>query len=441
MAKRAAITILLITRQGLVRADLSRQHRLLGLWQQPRPELRDLPALAEAALQLGPKPGRLVWVLSTDLWTQTLELPAQKTAGISNAELAGALNFEVEALSGLNAFEAVVGHAAVGVRENNQLFWVVQARTADIEQLGDTICKSGARLAGVAHPGGLCRRSLTHEDGRDGSWQRIELWPDAVLALEGGPNGAADVHLSSSDPEMGRWKADVADWQQKREPPQRRELLVAAGITVPAEVKGQRLVRLDDDDHLKSWLVAVAEQLALKEPKAPLIRPAPRPLSVGQRRGIAVALAIAVLVLCFAHYQVCDWRIKAASTESNQLQEPARRLPELQKQVANFEAKRDTMKQEIEQLNHSAARLTKQRERLARLLVCLAENSSEDLLVQRIDSDTGDPRIHGVCLKPELADQFARTLAEKLRPFGWEVQAPKKQAKNLVAGGVPGSLT
>ena len=130
-------------------------------------------------------------------------------------------------------------------------------------------------------------------------------------------------------------------------------------------------------------------------------------------------------------------RIKAASAESNQLQEPARRLPDVQKQVANLEAKRDTMKQEIEQLNHSAARLTKQRERLARLLVCLAENSSEDLLVQRIDSDTGDPRIHGVCLKPELADQFAKTLAEKLRPFGWEVQAPEKQAKNLVAGGAP----
>src|SRR5262249_55421328 len=116
MAKRAATTIVLITRQGLLRADFSRGPKiaLAGGWQQPRPDLPDLPALVDAALLQGPRPGKRVWVLSTDLWTQTLELATQKAAGIAPAELASALNFEAEALSGLNAFEALVGHVSLG---------------------------------------------------------------------------------------------------------------------------------------------------------------------------------------------------------------------------------------------------------------------------------------------------------------------------------------
>src|SRR5271154_6470118 len=112
MATRPATTILLITRNELVRADFSRGPKiaLLNLWQQPRPDLPDFASLAEAALIQGPKPGKRVWIFSTDLWTQTLELPANKATGVSASELANALNFEAEALSGHSAFESVVGY-------------------------------------------------------------------------------------------------------------------------------------------------------------------------------------------------------------------------------------------------------------------------------------------------------------------------------------------
>ena len=60
------------------RTDLSRGPRvsLQGVWKQPRPDLPDVASLVEAALHLGPRPARKVYVLTTDLWTQALEWPA-----------------------------------------------------------------------------------------------------------------------------------------------------------------------------------------------------------------------------------------------------------------------------------------------------------------------------------------------------------------------------
>src|SRR6266436_3172625 len=119
MSKSAAITILLITREGLVRGDLSGgpQVTLQGVWKQPRPDVPDLAALVEAALHLGPRPARKVLVLTSDLWTQTLELPLHKSADVNAGDLARALNFEAETLSGLSAFEAVVHQVPLGTHE------------------------------------------------------------------------------------------------------------------------------------------------------------------------------------------------------------------------------------------------------------------------------------------------------------------------------------
>src|SRR5262245_49733192 len=101
MATRAAATILFINRQILARADFGPGQKpvLTELWQQPRPDLDDFPSLVELALGLGPKPGRKVWVLSTDLWTQSLSVPFRTVAKLTEKELAQALSYELETLS------------------------------------------------------------------------------------------------------------------------------------------------------------------------------------------------------------------------------------------------------------------------------------------------------------------------------------------------------
>lgn len=447
MAQRVHTTILLITRQTLVRADLSRgpKRQLLGLWQQPRPDLRDLPALAEAALLLGPKPGRRVWVLSTDLWIQTLELPVQKTTGLSESELAGALNFEIEALSGLSSFEAAAGYVSLERVQGQQHFWMVQARASDIEQLDNMVAGGGSKLMGVGHPGGVCQQPLLLEGNGRRSWQRVELWPDAVVALASPALGAAlgprldspAVQVFTADPQMGRWKADIADWRRGQSEPEHSEMLVAFGIAGPADSQKEQIVNLEDNEQFALWLFAAAEQLERKQPIVPLLRPGPHTWSQAQLRRLAAGLAVASLALCVLIFWVWSWRIRTTQAETAILQEPARRLPELQKQLSESEKQRTELKQETDRLKRGLARLANQRERPARLLALLAEHAPEELLIQKIDSNDGEPHIRGVCLRPELADQLASALAERLRPYGWEVQAHRKQAKEHRSDGAP----
>src|SRR5947209_17102755 len=107
MARRPAKTILLLTRQSIVRADFTSAHEPAGVWAQPRPDDQEWPMLVEIALALGSRPGGMVFVLCSDLWTQTLTLNSS-AARLSPQDLASALNFEVEALSGNSAFESMV---------------------------------------------------------------------------------------------------------------------------------------------------------------------------------------------------------------------------------------------------------------------------------------------------------------------------------------------
>src|SRR5262249_13915667 len=151
-------TLLLVTHQNLVRADFSGTSKpeLLDSWDTARPDLDDLPSFVEAALALGGKPGRKVWVLTTDLWTQTLSMQARATAKLTGEDLSKALSFEVETLSGINAFESIIGQTSLPARKNDELsYWVVQARTADREQIEQIVRMAGSRLAGLCHPGGL----------------------------------------------------------------------------------------------------------------------------------------------------------------------------------------------------------------------------------------------------------------------------------------------
>src|SRR5262249_39491396 len=154
------------------------------------------------------------------------------------------------------------------------------------------------KLAGLAHPGGL-PRPLTADNDPGRAWQRIELWPDAVVGLRGTGTGLPEVQVLNNDPQLGRWRNELTTAGQ---PAGQRELLVAAGIPVPADAPGQQLINFDNDTALAVWLIAWAERTNLKEPGLPVLRPLPQPLSAGQRRGIAAALAFVMLALCTAHY-------------------------------------------------------------------------------------------------------------------------------------------
>lgn len=430
-------TILLITRHRLTRVDVTRGSKptLAGHWRQPRPDLPDLPSLAEATLLLGPRPGRKVWVLTTDLWTQTLDLPVQKTVGAGAAEVAAALNFEAEGHSGLSAFEALVANVPLEQREGLQHFWITQARAEDVAQIDEIVRRAGATLAGVLHPGGL-PRPLVNGLHPFQPWQRIELWPDAVVGLAVTPAEQMDVRVFNTDPGLGRWRDQASIWTNERDTPEHREIL-AADLTAPKLLPGEHLVPLDQEPELASWMIAAAQCLSEKRPRWPVIRALPVPLSPGKRWGVSLVLALLVTAIVLGWHRWLTTRLAADNAELVKLQEPVKRKAGTEKQIKELEEKRVAVAAETAQLQRITTRVGLQRERLARLLRSLSQLRQPDLMVKKIDADAGDPKIHGVCLTPELADDFARALDEKLRPSGWEVEPPKKEAQNNVVGGAP----
>jgi cell division protein FtsB len=437
---RNAVTIVLLTRNELVRADFRRSTRggLSGFWRQPRPDGQDLASIVGGALGLDARFGRRVWLLCTDLWTQTLTLPAVKMAGLSAAEQASALNFEAESLSGQSAMESVVGftrHAAAGL---DAVYWLVQASSWDLALLDGAVRKAGSRLAGVAHPAGLPQPLVA--TGPDHSWQRAELWPDALVCLARGGNAPPHPEVFNFDPQSGRWQAEVDQWRAGRPPADHFELLVSADVN--ASTGDTPAVSLAQDASLKRWLGAWAEQLGKARPAFPRVAPAPRPMSATGRRNLGLVLTAVAAGFCAAHHFL--WMKPEVARLGDALraaQEPGKRKAEQEKQIKDVEARQQALEQQVKKLERDTLALGVQRRRFARFLEVLVTEKSDDLIVRRIDNAAGEPRISGVCLKAGAADQLAGSLEQALRELHWKVLPATKQALGLRIDGGPWEFT
>ncbi|MGE3536617.1 MAG: hypothetical protein AB7N91_04160 [Candidatus Tectimicrobiota bacterium] len=442
MPRRPAHTLLLLTAQRLVRADLARGPlpALLGLWLQARPLVDDLPSLVELALQPGGRPGRRVWVLSSDLWTQTVSLGSGATSGMAAEDLQRALSFEVEALSGLSAFDSVLGVRGLPAQDGMRQFWVTQMTAAQREQIEDVIRRAGGRLAGLCHPGGL---PVPLVDGLapEVVWQRLELWSDTVISVHNDPAYGLQVQILNADPRLGRWQAPLAQWQAGLRPVEYREVLTASSTSLPPDLEAPRLAALDDEAALATWLSAWGRQLATAPTQVPLLRPLLRQWSASRRAAVAAGLWLCTLGACGGHYLWTTQQRQSLQAALQRLQEPAKQASSLEQQASKLEKELATGREQLQALQYdvqlTSSGLSAQRQRLARLLRALAEHRPAALLLQKIDSRGGDLTLHGLSLQPELANQFATALAAQLQGYGWRVQAPTKEGKNLLRDGGP----
>ncbi len=438
MFRRPAVTLLLVTNQSIVRADFSGGVKpvLLESWDAPRPDLDDLPSFVEAALALGGKPGRKVWVLATEFWTQTLAMQARAAARLTGEDLSRALGFEVETLSGITAFESIIGQANVPARKTDELaYWVVQARTTDRAQIEQIIRMAGSRLAGLCHPGGL-PRSLSPVDDAKSSWQRVELWPDVIVCLHGEPGQQPNVHLINADSRQERWHAEEEDWRRQHGRADRREMFLTTGEFVRFGEDGEP--RPADPKHSRdAWLTGWAEELSRRTAAVPLIRPAPRPLSNAGWAGIAACIGVVTLGLCVAHSMLIrSWQLDPMRKEIDRLKGPAAQLDAVEKQITQREKESAELRKQYDSLLLANETLRAQRQRLARLLAALGEHRPEDLLVQKIEGEPGQPVIHGVCLNQNEANNLAARLARSLAPE-WEIRETKMKARHERSDGGP----
>lgn len=445
MARSGPLTILLITAERLVRADIrtGRGAPACQIYRETRPVVDDLPSLVEEAIHLGPKKLSRVLLLCSDFWTQTLPLAAETAVGMSEAELPQALAFEAEPFSGISAFDSLGSSVTLPVEDGERQFWFTQVMASIREQVEYTVQQAGGKLIGVAHPSGTPQ--VLDADMPDGArWQRVELWPEVIVHLDGEPDGTLHVHVVNSSPQAGFWQQDAEAWFARFDPPDARETLCATDRVSPSDIPtatGDRVIDLDEDAALEYWLATWAGQLAARAPSVPLIRPAPKPMPNSTRFAIAGLLGAVVLLLCAGHHWWARSMTEQAEQQFAEVKRPADELKKVEDQAKKLDSQLAAVKKQADTIRVDLATCRKalgsQRERLARLLTTLAESSSDEFVIQAIEGQRDGLQVRGICLRPEQANRLVQSMDEQLREFGLRVHLPKKEAQYMLADGGP----
>ena len=435
---RTSLTILLITADRLVRADV--RGGACRWAEQPRPAVDDLPSLVEAALRLGGGRARRVLLLTTEVWTQTLPLPAGAAAGMGDDEVAQALAFESEPFSGISAFDSLAACLPLPRGAEEPQFWFTQLPASVREQLDYVVGEAGGKLVGIAHPAGLPASLRTAPAER---WQRIELWPDAVVCLHREPGGPMYVHVINTSPHTDTWQEDARLWFGRFEAAEVCEILLASGRAAPVagEFEGTESIDLADETSLNGWLTAWAEHAQRRRPELPIVRPAPKPMPNSTRLAIAGLVGAAMLALCLVHYGWTGAAAHAAQERVAELQQPAEELRKaqaeadtLEKQLASLTAQTDRMQASVDACLRA---MEWNRRRMAGLMAALAEGDSNAFVIQAIEARREGIRVRGISQRPEQPNQLAARMAAKLRPLGLQVHPPSKEAGFLRPNGSP----
>jgi Tfp pilus assembly protein PilN len=442
MFRNRTNTILLITRDELMRTDLRGGFSDgPSVYRAARPAVDDLATLVEAALRLSKaRPGQ-VWVLSTDIWTQTISLAAQTVAGLEPEQLARALGFEAEPLSNIRGVEARAACVPVSAADGEREFWTTILPESQLQQIEFVVERVGGRLAGVAHPGGLPWLLATEVSAAPATWRRVELWPGAIVCLAAAEGHGLRVHVVNSDPRPDRWRRDLESWHDLPADGERHEWLHATAAIEPDELPADGRVCLAEPGGAERFLAAWSLELSAGQQQVPVIRPAKRPMSVATRRMLAAVAAAVCLAMCAGHYLAVELPRRKQVAETAGLRQKAEQLAQVKKEGDGLRTKRDKLRAECDRLSADLDNcrrvMLSQRLRVARLLAVLAQQDPDQLVLEKITGSGDHVVLYGLSLRTEAVNALAKILNSELGPLGWQVQVPNEKAREMLMGGGP----
>lgn len=440
MARVPATTVILICSDRIARMDFGAMPRMAPVhrWQAQRLAAQAMEHAIDSALSSGGRCGRNVWVLCEDLWTQTLTLPAAAVAGLGEAQLRGALAFELESLSGVGAAESELAYVPGGSEAGGEAFWVTQASKGDVLGIQNAVAAAGGRLRSICHPAGLPRPWEPAASGHP--WWRLEAWGDITLCLSGRPDGTVGRHFIRSSPGEPQWKRAVADWVTAACGAKAAELLYRWPL--PSDALFDGLTNLSmlpklEGEAMERWLTLWAAALESATPGVPMIRPPARVLPKRTYAAVAAALAAVVLAACVAHGTWNKNRLASATVEVERLQTMRQESSRLAKRAEILEAqiKELTGGQDAAGTGDDKRR---QQCRVGSLLAALGSQGCPDRVITRLRCEgQGGVTVEGLCLRPELADNLAVDLGRLVAAKGWDVRGAQKTARMAAEDGGP----
>jgi hypothetical protein len=417
------MTLLVVTAGQLVRADFAPGSTVpSSVRSAARPPGSDPAGAVRVALALGGRGAARTWVLCEDIWTQAMALPRSQVAGLTGEQLAQALSFEVEALSGVPSHAAALGFHATQERDGQVHYWIAEMLLADRDAVGRVVREAGGRLAGLIHPSALPQPLAESTTGAP--WQRLEQWSRGMVWIRCSEAGQMHIQNVASARPVQAWPpgADDGEWLDD-----------GRSGTAPSTSARSRH-SLGEERALGRWLQAWAAVLRSADPCAAIVKPPPHATPLRHVIMAGVAAEIAVLLLCALHAHCARLSQARLQDQLAALSQPARSVEEVSRQNATMvQALADRRLAE-----EARAALAVHRFALAALLRSLAVDRPEDVVIQGIETDAArNLSIRGVSLEASSVEGFAARLAERLVRSGWNAQLRAKKAQQLLDNGGP----
>jgi hypothetical protein len=417
-------TILLVTPHLIARGDFDARGMLRASGHAAPPaSVTDVASLTLAALGLVKAKPRRVFVLTTSAVTAVLETTPGRLQGLSGNELCSALAFEAEALTGLPAMSSQTAAQRMAAESGTESWWVTQIGNRMRGEIEAEIVRRGARMEGIAHPGGLAPQMSSVPE-------RFELWHDLLFIHRA--SAAFDIlpvdETAPLTSVLARFPATSSA----------RMVLTTKPM---AHVADLELLSLHDEKTLHAWLTAWHQALSASTPLLPVLLPPAQPMSAVSRVWLSVATAAIALALCAGHWWMTERQLQHAQEEFKTLTTLSKQREELMKTSAEV----NKLRTELE----ASRRLQAQALRgFGALLSAVAELRPEGLLVRTLKEPGGttsssagtrytgmEAMVSGLCTQQELAAEFSRSLGTRLTPLGWSVRPARTTAR--LAGSTP----
>ena len=426
MKKRAQATLIVVLAARVVRADFAGapEGTPARIWKTPRKPGADVPESVRLALALGGMPGSRLWVLAEDFWAQSLTLPMAQTDRLAPQELADALAFEVEPFSNLPPGETAVGVCGGKPEEGSSLFWVVECDKSELLDLQDIASRSGGRLAGASHPGGL--PVPLGETPAARPWRRLEKWQSGWLSVTSDGRGAVSIQNRATS----RLGEALSGW------PDTAECLAAeAGAckNLPDADRFQCVLALDDEAALQRWLPAWVRCLENPKDKPALLFAPALPTPFARYLKVGLVAAAAMLGLCLLHAAAANFSHDRTARNLEAVRESVRQIERLERENSALRTEIDGLRNQKREYQEAAELLARQRQAFPLLLRSLAAGSTPDIVIRELRAEgSGRIRIAGLGMTPAAVDAWAGQLSENLRPGGWAVASVAKTAQGVL---------
>ncbi len=428
---KAHISIILVTSHQVIRNDFARDQRepLYQLQADLDPESglqQAIELVVHGQRRLAPQ----ALVLSSEIWSQTILLPSRSVQGITQEELAEALKFESETLSGFEIDNLSLAFVPMGVSGENHEYWVSAIQTSELDEVHRLIEQSGSRTIAFAHPAGLT--NLLDAD----SSSRIETWSGLSFLFNPQQTTPAKIIQSGisleSDIEK-HWPELAID-----------DIVVLAGpgvqpgqATLPANTTS-----LSNEADLRIWFASIAEiKLPSLASRIPTLYIGKKKSASAPRHLVAAMLAVIVIGGCFWHHQELKQQQAELAHQIELIQEPGRLQKEYDSQLVTIRETRTKLDSEAVATSDNLKRvqffIDQQRDRFTKLLNLLVALRKDELVVNRIGGSLEGVVISGISLNGESAQAFAKRLREIAIEVGWVVNPAKQEGQQKLTSGGP----